>query len=70
MVWHYWSDNRSPSSLLGSPMDVLPDVRPYALCTPTRADTQEVRQKVKAMVVHADDRYINIFSRLKRIIYC
>ena len=22
MVWHYWSDNRSPSSLLGSPMEL------------------------------------------------
>jgi len=56
MVWHYYSENKTPASLLGSPMDWLPDVRPYALCTPTRADTPEFRQKVKRAVMFADDR--------------
>ena len=67
MVWHYWSDNKTPSSLLGSPMDCLPDVRPYALCTPTRDDTPELRQKVKAMVVQADERSRAVFEHWSNI---
>ena len=67
MVWHYWSDNKTPSSLLGSPMDVLPDVRPYALCTPTRDDTTDVRQRIKAMVIHADDRSRAVYEHWSNI---
>ena len=67
MVWHYWSDNKTPSCLLGSPMDCLPDVRPYGLCTPTRDDTPELRQKVKAMVVHADDRSRAVYEHWSNI---
>ena len=55
------------SSLLGSPMDVLPDVRPYALCTPTREDTPELRQRVKTMVAHADDRSRAVFEHWSNI---
>ena len=67
MVWHYWSDNKTPSSLLGSPMDCLPDIRPYALCTPTRSDTQELRQKVKTMVAHADERSRAVYEHWSNI---
>ena len=64
MVWHYWADNKTPASLLGSPMDHLPDgVRPYALCTPTRADTPELRQKVRAAVLLADERSRAVWDR-------
>ena len=67
MVWHYWSDNKTPSCLLGSPMDCLPDVRPYALCTPTRDDTPELRQKVKAMVIQADERSRAVYEHWSNI---
>ena len=48
-------------------MDCLPDVRPYALCTPIRDDTPELRQKVKAMVIQADERSRAVFEHWSNI---
>ena len=62
LVWHYWWENKTPSSLLGSPMDCLPDVAPWALPTPTRADTQELRNKCKNAVMYVNERSAAVYS--------
>ena len=62
LVWHYWWENKTPSSLLGSPMDCLPDVAPWGLPTPTRADTQELRQKCKTAVMYINERSASVYS--------
>ena len=62
LVWHYWWENKTPSSLLGSPMDCLPDVAPWGLPTPTRADTQELRQKCKTAVMYVNERSAAVYN--------
>lgn len=47
LVWHYFGENKTPSSLLGSPLDYLPNCAPSGLPMPMRQNNQAVRQKLK-----------------------
>ncbi len=44
LVWNYFGENKTPSSLLGSPLDHLPNVAPSSLPMPPRADNAQIRQ--------------------------
>ena len=43
LVWNYFGENKTPSSLLGSPLDHLPNVAPSSLPMPPRADNTQLR---------------------------
>jgi hypothetical protein len=46
-VWHYFGENKTPSSLLGSPLDYLPNCAPSALPMPPRHNNQELRHQIR-----------------------
>ena len=43
-------------------MDLLPDVSPWGLPTPTRADTGELRQKCKTAVMYVNERSAAVYN--------
>ena len=47
LVWHYFGENKTPSSLLGSPLDYLPNCAPSALPMPPKPTNQEVRHRIR-----------------------
>lgn len=48
LVWHYFGgDNKSPSSLMGSPLDYLPNCAPSGLPMPETSNNRVVRLRIK-----------------------
>jgi mediator of RNA polymerase II transcription subunit 12 len=47
LVWHYFGENKTPSSLLGSPLDYLPNCAPSALPMPPNHNNQELRHRIR-----------------------
>ena len=47
LVWHYFGENKTPSSLLGSPLDYLPNCAPSALPMPPKHNNQELRHRIR-----------------------
>jgi mediator of RNA polymerase II transcription subunit 12 len=47
LVWHYFGENKTPSSLLGSPLDHLPNCAPSGLPMPMRATNPAVRHRIR-----------------------
>jgi mediator of RNA polymerase II transcription subunit 12 len=47
LVWHYFGENKTPTSLLGSPLDYLPNCAPSALPMPPRQNNQEIRHRIR-----------------------
>ena len=43
LVWNYFGENKTPSSLLGSPLDHLPNLSPSSLPMPPRANNPDIR---------------------------
>jgi mediator of RNA polymerase II transcription subunit 12 len=48
LVWNYFGENKTPSSLLGSPLDHLPNVAPSSLPMAPRADNAQIRNALAA----------------------
>ena len=67
LVWHYFGENKTPSSLLGSPLDYLPNCAPSALPMPPRHNNQEIRHRIREC-----EQYIKLRSQAvesKQIIF-
>ena len=47
LVWHYHGENKTPTSLLASPLDYLPNVTPSGLPMPPRHSNPVVRMQIK-----------------------
>ena len=47
MVWHYFGENKTPSSLLGSPLDHLPNCAPSGLPMPVRQSNPAIRHRIR-----------------------
>ena len=47
LVWHYFGENKTPSSLLGSPLDYLPNCAPSGLPMPNRQNNPVIRHKIR-----------------------
>jgi len=47
LVWHYFGENKTPSSLLGSPLDYLPNCTPSGLPMVRRKNLAETRHKIR-----------------------
>jgi mediator of RNA polymerase II transcription subunit 12 len=47
LVWNYCGENKTPSSLVGSPLDLLPQCAPSGLPMPPRSINQSVRHRIK-----------------------
>ena len=47
LVWHYFGENKTPSSLLGSPLDHLPNCAPSGLPMPLRQSNHAIRHKIR-----------------------
>ncbi len=60
LVWNYFGENKTPSSLLGSPLDHLPNVAPSSLPMPPRADNAQIRHVCRP--IHIDDIVSNVLE--------
>jgi mediator of RNA polymerase II transcription subunit 12 len=47
LVWNYFGENKTPSALLASPLDYLPNCAPSGLPMPPRACNQPLRHRIK-----------------------
>ncbi len=47
LVWYSFGENKTPSSLNGSPLDFLPNCAPSGLPMPPRENNQALRHKIK-----------------------
>ena len=47
LVWHYFGENKTPSSLLGSPLDHLPNCAPSGLPMPLRQNNPNLRHRLR-----------------------
>ena len=47
MVWRYFGENKTPSCLLGSPLDYLPNCAPSGLPMPMRHSNPEIRHRIR-----------------------
>ncbi len=47
LVWHYFGENKTPSSLLGSPLDHLPNCAPSGLPMPMRQNNPAIRHRLR-----------------------
>ncbi len=47
LVWNYFGENKTPSSLLASPLDYLPNCSPSGLPMPPRQANQSMRHRLK-----------------------
>lgn len=56
LVWHYFGENKTPSSLLGSPLDYLPNCAPSALPMPPRQNNQEIRHRIRECEQYIKER--------------
>ena len=56
LVWHYYGENKSPTSLLGSPLDYLPNCAPSGLPMPPRQSNPGVRHQLKEYETMVKDR--------------
>ncbi len=68
LVWNYFGENKTPSSLLGSPLDHLPNVAPSSLPMPPRADNAQIRHacrlshcaNLKTCIVNLDQKSLKV----------
>ena len=56
LVWHYFGENKSPSSLLGSPLDHLPNCAPSGLPMSNRSSNPVIRHKLRMCENMVKDR--------------
>ncbi|XP_040577805.1 mediator of RNA polymerase II transcription subunit 12-like protein isoform X2 [Lepeophtheirus salmonis] len=56
LVWNYFGDNKTPSCLLGSPLDLLPGVMPSVLPMPPGPNNSTTRQLIRQSEVLIKDR--------------
>jgi mediator of RNA polymerase II transcription subunit 12 len=56
LVWNYFGENKTPSSLLGSPLDHLPNLSPSSLPMPPRANNPDIRQHVRQCEANIKER--------------
>ncbi len=47
LVWYHFGDNKTPSSLNGSPLDHMPNCAPSGLPMPPRQHNQALRHRIK-----------------------
>ena len=47
LVWNYFGENKSPTSLLGSPLDFLPNCAPSGLPMPPGQNNQAIRHRIR-----------------------
>ena len=64
LVWHPQPPDKAPTSLLGSPLDHLSagEVGPHILPSPLRADTADLRTRLKSMVGGIHDRAARVYE--------
>jgi mediator of RNA polymerase II transcription subunit 12 len=62
LVWNYFGEMKSPSSLLGSPLDFLPNCAPSGLPMPPRQNSQAVRARLKQAESMIKERSIAVES--------
>lgn len=58
LVWNYFGENKTPSSLLASPLDFLPNCTPSGLPMPPSQTNNITRQKIKKMEMMIKERSI------------
>jgi len=56
LVWNYFGENKTPSSLLGSPLDHLPNLSPSSLPMPPRANNPAIRQHIRQCEGYVKER--------------
>ena len=56
LVWNYLGENKTPSSLIGSPLDLLPNCSPSGLPMPPRQNNQAIRHKLKQAEIVIKER--------------
>ena len=65
LVWNYFGENKTPSSLLASPLDFLPNCTPSGLPMPRSQNNAITRQKIKRMETMIKQRSISAEGRRK-----
>ena len=58
LVWNYFGENKTPSSLLASPLDYLPNCSPSGLPMPPRECNQALRHQIKQAETLVKERSI------------
>ncbi len=56
LVWYSFGENKTPSALNGSPLDMLPNCSPSGLPMPPRQNNQDLRHKIKEVEVIIKER--------------